>query len=288
VPLTARAGSLTCTGDLAGAARTPVLLVPGTGLTPRENWGPTYLPVLRKRGQPVCLVRLPAFGTLDVQRNTAYVAAAIRSMALRAGRQISIIGHSQGAFLPRVALRTWPELAKHVDDVIGLAGVYDHGSREVARRCVRECMPVLHQLATGSAFLGAISRWRLPAGPSYTNIGAKGDQTVTPQPLANHQPGAASVMVQDVCPGHVVPEPQHAMIAGDAVALALVLDALDHPGAAAGRRISRLTCYSGQYASFDEDAFFAAAAAVASRRIAAPVATEPAVWCRYRVGCRAG
>jgi len=98
-------------------------------------------------------------------------------------------------------------------------------------------------------------------------------------------PGTTSVMVQRACPVHQVPEPQHAMIIGDAVALALVLDALDRRGTASERRIGTLTCLQGQYAGFDEDAFIAAAAAMAERRFAAPTRVEPPVWCRYRPGC---
>jgi len=285
LPLPARPGSVACTGDLDAAPRPPVLLVPGTGLTPRENWAPTYLPVLRHRGHAVCLVRLPAFGTLDVQRNITYVAAAIRAMGQRSERRISVIGHSQGAYLPRAALRTWPELARHVADVVGVAGVYDRGSTELVRRCVERCLPVLHQLATGSELLRSIARLPLPSGPSYTSIGARGDLTVTPQPAANRQPGTTSLFVQDVCPGHVVPEPQHAMIIGDAVALALVLDAIDHRGTAYVPRISRLTCLAQQYPEFDEDAFLGTAVTARGRRLAAPVPHEPVVWCRYRPGC---
>ena len=144
--------------------RAPVLLVPGTTLTPMENWAPTYLPVLLDRGHAVCLVRLPRYGTRDVQANVEYVATAISAMAQRSTRPISTIGLSQGALLPMAALRTWPGLAAHVDDVIGLAGVYERGSTELVRRCRTRCLPVLHQLATGSAYLTHIARKPSPRG----------------------------------------------------------------------------------------------------------------------------
>lgn len=279
-----RTDALSCSGDLNTSERPPVLLVPGTGLTPQENWGPTYVPVLRERGHSVCLVRLPDRGTRDVQANAEYVAWAIRTLGQWSERRISVIGQSQGALLPQVALRTWQDLPVHVDDVIGLAGVYDHGSADLIRRCREKCTPVLHQLAAGSRFLEQISRRLLPLGPSYTNIGASGDLTVTPQPTANQQKRARSLMVQDVCPGHEVAEPQHAMIAGDAVALALVLDALDHRGTASPGRIDPATCDQQQYPEFDEAAY--RAAADQQVRGAAPVAEEPALYCRHRAACR--
>lgn len=280
----ARRNSLTCHGDLNTSERPPVLLVPGTGLTPMENWGSTYLPLLTDRGHSVCLVRLPDDGSKDVQANAEYVASAIRTLGQRSTRRISVVGQSQGAMLPRIALRTWQDLAVHVDDVIGLGGVYDRGSADLVRRCRERCAPVLHQLAQGSKFLEAMSRRLLPRGPSYTNIGTTGDRTVTPQPLANQQRRAKSILVEDVCPDHEVAEPQHAMILGDPVATALVLDALDHRGLAAPERLDPGTCEAEPPAGFD-----AASHRTLARRAlrdVAPVAEEPPLYCRHRADCR--
>ncbi len=279
-----RVESLACIGDLDGSPRPPVLLIPGTGQSPENNWGPTYLPVLRERGHSVCSVRLPVNGTRDVQANAEYVATAIRTMARRTDRQISTVGHSQGALLPMAALRTWPDLVAHVDDVIGLAGVYDRGSEDLDERCERRCVPVLHQLAAGSAYLRDLARRPLPAGPSYTNIGALGDETVTPQPFANVQAGATSITVQGVCPRHQVPAPEHAMIIGDAVALELVLDALDHSGTAAAHRIDPATCAKQEYPGFDLLDYLGAALGPRPK-VADPVAREPALYCRHRPSC---
>ncbi len=157
-----RAHALSCKGDLAGSSRTPVLLVPGTGTTPMEIWGRTYRPVLLRRGYPVCLVRVPAVGTDDVQVNIEYVATAVRRMSERAGRKISMIGVSQGGLLSVAALRTWPSLGRLVDDVIGLVGVYDRGSQALVERCQRACLPVLRQMSPGSAYLTALHRRPLP------------------------------------------------------------------------------------------------------------------------------
>jgi len=281
----ARSSALTCHGILDDAARPPVLLVPGTAVTPEENWAPTYLPVLLDRGHAVCTVRLPDFATKDVQANAEYVVTAIRTMAARSSRRISIIGHSQGTLLSPVALRMWSDLSPHVDDVIGLAGVYDHGSQEIAARCATRCTPVLHQLAAGSAFLADIRRRALPSGPTYTNIGTLGDTTVTPQPAANQQPGAHSILVQDVCPGRTVPISEHAFIVGDAVALALTLDALDHPGTADLGRLDPNVCADGQYPEFNVVQYLAAST-LTGIRAGVSTTSEPHLYCRHRSTCR--
>ena len=282
---TARLAALTCEGDLDEAALDPVLLVPGTQVYARENWEPSYLPVLLERGHAVCLVDLPQFGTRDIQASSGYVATAIRAMAAMSDRDISIIGHSQGAFLPHVALRIWPDLSPHVEDVVGVAGVYDRGSNALRGRCRTSCTPVLHQLATGSAFLANIGKRRLPAGPAYTNIGSLGDRTVTPQPAANQQPRASSILIQDLCPGRVIPLSEHAMIIGDAAALALVLDALDHPGPASVARVDTGVCEIGEYPGFDSAAYIAVAA-LAELRAGTPSANEPRRYCRHQPTCR--
>ena len=280
-----RANALACYGDPEATTRPPVLLVPGTSVTPMENWGPAYLPVLLDRGHPVCTVRLPGDGTGDVQASVEYVATAIRALGARTSQRISIIGHSQGAFLPRVALRTWPDLAAQVDDVIGIAGVYDGGSEAVARSCATRCLPALHQLAAGSTFLAQVGRRALPTGPSYTNIGTLNDQTITPQPMANGQLGAHSIILQDVCPDYALPQPAHAMIIGDALTLSLTLDALDHPGTADQSRVDPEGCAEREYPEFDA-AEFRSAAGSQSSGTAEPVTTEPPLYCRDNAWCR--
>jgi triacylglycerol lipase len=284
-PRSARRDALACYGVLDRAPRAPVLLIPGTAVSPEDNWKPSYLPVLRQRGHGVCTVALPHYGTRNVEHGAEYVATAIRTMARRSTRPISTIGHSQGAFLPHVALRTWPDLSARVDDVIGLAGVYDRGSRALAGRCEFRCQPVLHQLATGSRFLASISRRRLPGGPSYTNIGALGDRTVTPQPAANRQRGAVSIHVQDVCPGRTMLLSEHAMIVGDNAALALTLDALYHRGPASVRRLGAEVCRRQQYPGFDPVRYLAAAT-LNTTRTGSTAGTEPKPYCRRKPACR--
>lgn len=245
-PAAARLKAIRCAGDLRHSPRPPVLLVHGTGVTPEENWSETYEPALLRQGHSVCTVAMPQYGWVDVQRSAEYVVTAIREMAARSGRRISIIGHSQGGFQPVFALRVWPDLAGDVDDFVGLSGAYDRGAASIGD-CSEGCSTAFWQVRPHSALLTALARRTLPSGPSYTAIGTLADAVVTPQPAANELPPGAgadarSVEIQDICPGRRMPGDDHILMAGDAVAYALAMDALDHPGPADPARIPRDVC----------------------------------------------
>lgn len=274
----------TCYGDLADTSRTPVLLVPGTGLSAAENWAPTYRPALLDRGFPVCEVDLPAYATRDIQISIEYVATAIGDVSRTAGRPISVLGLSQGALLPRAALKIWPGLEPDVDDVIGLAGVYDAGSAGVDERCGTSCVAALQQLRPGSDLLTELGARTLPEGPSYTNIGTTSDLTVTPQPTANEQSGSHALTVQDVCPGRTEPQDAHSRLAGDAVAFALVLDALESPGPASAARVPTSLCAEHYYPEFDEQTWTDLGPVIGSR-LTAKVTAEPALRCYLDPHC---
>lgn len=96
--------SLECSGNLA-AGPAPVLLVPGTGSNPHSNFSRNWEPALTGLGISWCAVTLPGNALGDVQVAGEYVVNGIRTMYQRAGRRISIIGHSQGGMLPRWPLR---------------------------------------------------------------------------------------------------------------------------------------------------------------------------------------
>ena len=127
-----------CHGNLAGAAKAPVLLVQGTGSNPPHNFGWNWEPALDELGIPWCTVALPGNGLLDVQDAGEYVVNAIRTMHREAGRRISIIGHSQGGMLPRWALRFWPDTRTMVDDDIGFAAS-NHGTTGAEPLCTFSC-----------------------------------------------------------------------------------------------------------------------------------------------------
>lgn len=306
-----RLAALKCYGELAASPRPPVLLVHGTIMTPDEAWSWGYQKVLLERGHSVCTVRLPEFGFGDAQRTAEYVATAILEVGRRSGRRLSIVGHSQGGFQPLFALRVWPAAADYVDDFVGLAGAYDRGSERAREQmdpstrtpasrpfCTDDCVPWLTQQASGSKLLGELGKRDLPAGPSYTAIGTLYDEYITPQPHANQLPRgrpARSIQIQDVCPGRRFGPPSrpsyfpvdHASMLGDAVAHALVLDALDHPGPADPERIPRSVCLKAPYDGLDPVGFARSMATVLPR-FAEPqkeVEKEPPLRCNLDPQC---
>ena len=247
VPRAALDASLACSGAIDDAPVTPVLLVPGTGEDPSfYDW--TYQPALTDLGIPWCAVTQPAHATGDIQLAGQYVVHAIRAMHRRAGRRISIIGHSQGGMVPRWALRFWPDTRAMVDDLIGLAPS-NHGTTAARAVCNPSCNAASQQQRDGSRFITALNApaetW---SGISYTVAYTTRDQVVTPN--ADDATGSSALRtgrglisntaLQSICPA----DPAEHFAAGsyDAVAYALAADALAHPGPADAQRIDPGVC----------------------------------------------
>jgi triacylglycerol esterase/lipase EstA (alpha/beta hydrolase family) len=247
VPMAQLAQSLTCTGDLAGADRAPVLLVPATWVNPREHYGWNYMRAFDALGWPYCAVTTPKNAMEDMQISAEYVVYAIRSVYQRAGRPLAVVGGSQGGMLPRWALRFWPDVRPLVEEHVGLAPP-NHGGQAVPAFCTPNCAPALWQLIYGSSFMHALNSGQETfPGISYTEIYSHQDQIVIP---ASDDTGSSSlhggggritnVALQDVCPAHLA---EHAKaITYDAVGYALAIDALTHDGPADPARIDRRVC----------------------------------------------
>src|SRR3954454_24738736 len=105
VPTHKLAAALECRGGVGGADRAPILLVPGTTLTPKVEYSWNWEPALTDLGRPFCTVTLPQNAMGDVQVAGEYVVHAIRTMHARSNLRVDIIGHSQGGMVPRWALR---------------------------------------------------------------------------------------------------------------------------------------------------------------------------------------
>ena len=246
VPKSMLAAALSCTGELRGAPRPPILLVPGTTVNPTEfawNWERT----LAAQQWPFCTVDLPGNAMGDIQTAGEYVVYAIRTMYHRAGRKIDILGHSQGGMVPRWALRFWPNTRTMVDDLVGFSPS-NHGTPDANVLCVLGCAPAIWQQRSGAAFLAALNSYQETfVGISYTNIYTYTDEVVVP----NFGPAASSalhggsgaitnVAIQQVCPLDLT---EHIGIGTyDNTAYALALDALTHPGPADPARVSRTVC----------------------------------------------
>jgi hypothetical protein len=238
VPQAQLDASFKCSGGVAGAARAPILLVPATGVNPDTNYSWNYERAFNALGIPWCTVELPDNSLADIQVAGEYVAHAIRKLHALSGRQIAIMGHSQGGMVPRWALRFWPDTRPMVDDVIGFAAS-NHGSAvDPDPTCIGGCSPAFLQQHAGSQFLTALnSAQETFPGISYTEVYTHFDEVVTPNQDDNgssslHGGGGliTNVATQDICPTDIY---EHLSIGTvDPVAYALAIDALSHAGPA--------------------------------------------------------
>jgi pimeloyl-ACP methyl ester carboxylesterase len=265
------ADALRCSTDLSGARTTPVLFVPGTTLAP-ENYSWNWLRALSAEHRPYCTIALPDRGMADVQTAGEYVAYAIRSMYERHGRRIDVVGHSQGGMVPRWAFKFFPATRSMVDDLVGLSPS-NHGTLDANGFCSAPggCPPAFWQQRIGSDFLRALNSGRETyPGISYSNVYTRIDEVVVPnlddQSSSSLHGGGGeieNVSLQDVCP---VGADEHLAIGTYSnTAFRLAMDALDHPGPADPRRVSRSVCadpfmpgvdrttFLGDYAAMGED-----------------------------------
>lgn len=238
------ASSLSCTGDLQH--RHPVLLVPGTTLDPSEfRWN--YLRSLPAAGFAVCTVALPQHALGDIQLAGEYVVNAIRQVHARSGQQVAVVGHSQGGMVPRWALRLWPDVRPMVSDLVGLAPS-NHGTLDSQALCRASCPPAFWQQAANAHFVQALnSGVETFRGISDTDVYTHADEVVTPNlddsgssSLKTGRGAIRNVALQDVC---TTDASDHLAIGTyDAVAYALVVDALTHRGPADPARVPAAVC----------------------------------------------
>jgi pimeloyl-ACP methyl ester carboxylesterase len=228
--------ALQCSGNL-GTGPAPVLLVPGTGSNPQHNFSWNWEPALTNLGISWCAVALPDNGLDDIQVAGEYVVNAIRTMYQRAGRRISILGHSQGGMIPRWPLRFWPDTRSMVDDQIGFAPS-NHGTTGAEILCSISCAAADWQQSDKSEFIKAVNSYKETfAGISYTEIYSHFDEVVTPNSddtgsssLHTGDGAITNVAIQDLCPAD--PSEHLAIGTQDKVAYDLAVDALQHPGPA--------------------------------------------------------
>jgi triacylglycerol esterase/lipase EstA (alpha/beta hydrolase family) len=288
--------SLVCEG-VDGAGREPVLLIPGTTLTPDVDFSWNYERAFRAQGRPYCTVELPGNAMGDIQVAGEYVVDAIRQMHRRSGRRVDVLGHSQGGMIGRWALRFWPDLRPLVDDLVGLAPS-NHGTTLAPAVCSLTCAPAFWQQRDTAAFVAALnSGAETFAGIDYTSVFTALDEVVIPNGDATTGSSAlrtgdgrrSNVLVQDVCPLHVA---DHLTLGtSDPVGYALAIDALDHPGPADPARLDRATvCAQTLQPGVDPAAFapeFARLTAVVAQQLLQypKVAAEPPLRCYVTASC---
>ena len=240
--------ALSCPQGIRGD-HDPVLLVPGASGDPTSAFAGLE-PVLRAKDYPVCGVTLPDAGFGDIQIEAEYVVASIRQIAARSGRPVSVIAVSQGGPVARWALKWWPDLRSLVGDVIGLAPDNHGVGPTLAALCDHPCAPAGRQGLPGSRFLAALNGGdETPGRLAYSVISSATDVTVPPpSPDLKGGDDDTNTVIQTICPGRSV---DHGHLVYDAVAVALVLDALRHDGPARASRIPKARCDSTYAADID-------------------------------------
>ncbi len=230
------ANTLRCPDEFT-SSRNPVLLVHGTGANAYVAYDSGLLPVLQQQGYDACTIDLPHYSWGDIQIAAQYVVYAVQSMAERSGKHVSLVGHSQGVMENNWAIKWWPEVEALVDESIGVSGVF-HGVDVNSNICAAQlCPPGAFQMDVTSKFLAAmLAGDETPGHADYTSLFSTTDGTAYPSAVL---PGDTSVAVQDICPGREV---GHSKMLFDAVAVALVLDALGHAGPADPARIDAAVC----------------------------------------------
>ncbi|WP_157126402.1 esterase/lipase family protein [Nocardia mikamii] len=232
----------------AQSGRPTVLLIPGTGGRPDEIWSWNYEKALPAAGYGWCTVALPDRALGDFAISAEYAAYAALQAHRVSGRPIGIVGHSQGGAMAAWIAKFWPEVAAVTSDVIPIAGPLG-GSAVADSLCAGgACAPIAWQMGTRSHVTWAFANAPVPDGPAFTSIQTMQDELVLPQPQAGSMRGGPTIMVQQVCPGHLA---DHGMLVFDPVAYALVLDALGHPGPADPSRVDRGVCAQATLPGFD-------------------------------------
>ena len=273
--------ALSCEAGVKDARRQPVLLVPGTTLTPDVEYSWSWEPALRRLAIPFCAIELPDAAMGDIQVAAEYVVYAIRQMHQVSGRRVDVLGHSQGGMIGRWALRFWPGLRTRVDDLIGLAPS-NHGTLDAVGVCAAACPAAFWQQRSDSHFTAALNSQRETFKPvDYTVVYTHLDEVVVPNSDASgssalHGAGAAitNVALQDICPADAS---EHLAIGTyDDVAYELAVDALTHPGSADPARIPAAACETALMPGVDSSTF-ATDYANEGAFIAATIASSPTV-----------
>jgi triacylglycerol lipase len=261
---------LLCTG-FSHSDKPPVLLVHGTFTNGPEQYTWTYVPLLANRGFDVCTVSYPDRGLGDQQISAEYVVNALRAIHAQSGRKVAIIGHSQGAAVPRWALKWWKSARDATADFVLQAGP-SHGTTVAQPGGFGTSNPLgmpaaFYQFQPASSFVAALNRDdETPGEVSYTSIYTTFDelvQPVVPVPTAAldwgmGNPAVSNIHIQSLCPGRLV---DHVTIGlTDRLTFELTLDAMLNPGPASIERAGGASALCG-LASFVPDQIVASEAA---------------------------
>jgi triacylglycerol esterase/lipase EstA (alpha/beta hydrolase family) len=239
--------AVACTPGVRHDTRNPILLVPGTDLTPKANYSWNYERAFKALRWAYCTVRLPQAATGDIQVAGEYVVYAIRRMAGVSGRKVDILGYSQGGMVPRWALRFWPGTRHLVHSYVAL-DPSNHGTLDANAACQRPCSAADWQQAENSHFMQALNSYAETfAGIDYTVIYSRTDEIVVPNldssgssSLHTGRGRIENIAVQQICPNDT--SDHLAMGSYDPVGYALAVDAFRHETVANPKDIPTSVC----------------------------------------------
>lgn len=223
--------------------KNPVLLIHGTFTAGQEQYEWNYIPYLRGLGFDVCITTYPDRGFGDMQISAEYVVYAVLKIHQETGRQVDMAGHSQGASMPRWAIRWWPSVQAALDDFVMHAGP-NHGTI-IADQGAQGAKPAAFwQFQTTSNFVARVNADdETPGDVDYTSIYTTTDELVQPAPLpliggeataelepGSNNPNLANIWLQEICPAVVV---DHVTIGTtDGLTAVLTVDAFLNDGPA--------------------------------------------------------
>jgi triacylglycerol lipase len=235
-----------------------VVLVHGTGTEGHEQYAWNYEVRLAEERIPYCVVTYPDRGQGDMQVSAEYVVVAVHeAAAISPSGRVDMVGHSQGATMPRWAVKYWPSVQAVLDDFVMHAGP-NHGTLVADDPLAGNDLlgplggrpAVYHQFRTDSRFNHHLNLGdETPGEADYTSIYAYTDELV--QPSGPNGPATAAlevddptrvvnVNVQDVCPGRLV---DHLSIGTtDRFIMDLTIATLRHPGPADLSAVSTTAC----------------------------------------------
>lgn len=227
----------------------PVILLHGTLENMHDNWA-AAAPLLANNGYCVFALNFGgltpdawAQGTGDIRDSAHELAAFVDAVRRSTGAaEVDIVGHSQGAMMPRYYLK-YLGGADKVNRLVGLAppnhGTTLVGLTELGKQLnllglvnsgLNAVAPAMTQQEVDSDFLNDLNRnGDTVSGVHYTVIATKYDQIVTPytSSLLSGR-NVDNIVVQDSCP---LDYSEHLELSYDPIALTLMLNALDpaHP-----------------------------------------------------------
>ncbi|KAK2025272.1 alpha/beta-hydrolase [Colletotrichum zoysiae] len=241
----------------ASSGKQPVILIPGTAVMAGSTYRANLGPLLDKSdfANPLW-VNIPDASFDDAQESSEYVAYAMNYIQTSTGRKPAVVAWGQGSLNVQWAFKYWPSTRDAVTDLVALGPDF-HGTTVAFPGCdsilsILGCAPSVYQHMYGSQFVRTL---RADGGDSAyvptTSIFSSADQIVQPQSgskasaLINDARGAeaSNIEVRAACPNTPAgASVTHEGLLYNALAFALLKDALAHEGPGRLERIDKKVC----------------------------------------------